>query len=96
MYDKETKTFSFPYDQKRIDALKYMVKAEADTHNWIVSTRNTYKDKHIEKIDRKYRYYFRETNIIKYWDSIIDSARKTMATDSYIILCNSELSPKGD
>lgn len=93
MYDSETRTFNFPYDQKRIDALKYIVTSERRTHNDIVTIRNEYRDKHIKKINTNSRYYFKEGNILDYWDKKLDKARRNAIVDSYIILCNSKQIP---
>ena len=96
MYNEETKTFSFPYDQKRLNALKYIVTSERRTHNDIVYTRNNYRNKHIKKINTNSSYYFKEGNILDYWDKKLDKARRNAVVDAYILLCNSELIPKDD
>lgn len=93
MYDKETKTFSFPYDQNRIDSLVYPLFTETEFHNDINSIRNTYWNKCKVKRSGNYVAASRDLNMIDYWDSLLNAARFTVASTSITILSNSKQVP---
>ena len=93
MYDKETKTFSFPYDQKRIDSMVYLLFTETEFHNDIRSIRNTYWDKCKVKISGRYMVERKKLRMVDYWDSLLDTARFKVARISITILNNSKQVP---
>ncbi len=90
MYDKETKTFSFPYDQKRIDSLVYLIFTETEFHNDISTIRNAHLAKCKLKMSGKYMMDRKQVRIQDYWDSILDTARYNVASISIKILNNSK------
>lgn len=94
MYDKETKTFSFPYDQKRIDSMVYPLFAETEFHNDVRSIRNTYWNKcKVKMSDKKYMVGHKQVRAMDYWDSLLDTARFKVARISITILNNSKQVP---
>ena len=93
MYDEETKSFSFPYDQKRIDSMVYLLFTETEFHNDIRNVRNTYWDKCKVKRSGGYMACGRQLRIVDYWDSLLDSTRFAVARTSITILNNSKQVP---
>ena len=93
MYNKETKTFSFPYEQKRIDSMTYLLFTETEFHNGINTIRNAYFDKCKIKMSNRYMVGRKQVRILDYWDSLLDTTRFNVARISIRILNNSKQIP---
>ena len=89
MYDEETKTFSFPYDQKRIDALKSLFEYEVTFHDEICEIRNEYNK------SRK-TYHWKDIHRLDYLDGLLYVATRRMAQISILLLRKSNVITKGD
>ena len=94
MYDEETKTFSFPYDQKRIDAGCFIAESEAKFHNIIIDIRNIYYAANASKLDSHYRKNYRAYRYVAYWDTILDSSKGKIAQIACLLLNQANLVAK--
>ncbi|MCK5602925.1 hypothetical protein KAR91_13670 [Candidatus Pacearchaeota archaeon] len=93
-YDEETKTFSFPYDQKRIDAGKVIYDSDYVFHNMLIELRNT------QAVINKYNIKseitpLKRSKMIDYWDKIIAETSKRMIQTSCVLLYRANLIAKG-
>ena len=93
MYNEETKTFSFTYDQKRIDSLVYLLFTETEFHNKINTIRNAYWNKCKVKMSGRYMVGRKELRMLDYWDSLLDTTKLNVARLSIKILNNSKQVP---
>ena len=94
MYDNETKTFSFPYDQKRIDAGKTIYDSDYDFHGMLVELRN--RQAVINKYNIKSEITpLKRGRMIDYWDELLVETTKKMTQTSCVLLYRANLVAKG-
>ena len=94
MYDKETKTFSFPYDQKRIDAGKTIYDSDYAFHGMLIELRNR------QAVINKYNIKsdippLKRARMMDYWDELLGETFKKMAQTSCVLLHRANLVAKG-